>query len=205
MKLKRIILSLAMIALLGSCASAYKNMNPGSLNYISNSTDENVKLEYKYELLNKKYKKKELAKGVRLIAVKITNDSGRDLMFGKDIKLAYQDGSTIYIMENEKVFSALKQSVPSYLWYLLLTPVNLYTNESQNGFQTETTSTPIGLVIGPGLAGVNMIAASSSNKKFQQDLLNYNVNGVTIKSGENIAGLVGIRSDDYNAIKINIK
>lgn len=205
MKLKRIILSLAMIALLGSCASAYKNMNPGSLNYISNSTDENVKLEYKYELLNKKYKKKELAKGVRLIAVKITNDSGRDLVFGKDIKLTYQDGSTIYIMENEKVFSALKQSVPSYLWYLLLTPVNLYTNESQNGFQTETTSTPIGLVIGPGLAGVNMIAASSSNKKFQQDLLNYNVNGVTIKSGENIAGLVGIRSDDYNAIKINIK
>lgn len=205
MKLKRIILSLAMIALLGSCASAYKNMNLGSLNYISNSTDENVKLEYKYELLNKKYKKKELAKGVRLIAVKITNDSGRDLMFGKDIKLTYQDGSTIYIMENEKVFSALKQSVPSYLWYLLLTPVNLYTNESQNGFQTETTSTPIGLVIGPGLAGVNMIAASSSNKKFQQDLLNYNVNGVTIKSGENIAGLVGIRSDDYNAIKINIK
>ena len=114
MKLKRIILSLAMIALLGSCASAYKNMNPGSLNYISNSTDENVKLEYKYELLNKKYKKKELAKGVRLIPVKITNDSGRDLVFGKDIKLTYQDGSTIYIMENEKVLSALKQSVPSY-------------------------------------------------------------------------------------------
>ena len=89
-------------------------MNLGSLNYISNSTDDNVKLEYKYELLNKKYKKKELAKGVRLIAVKITNDSGRDLMFGKDIKLTYQDGSTIYIMENEKVLSALKQSVPSY-------------------------------------------------------------------------------------------
>ena len=205
MKLKRIILSLAMITLLGSCASAYKNMNPGNLNYISNSTDENVKLEYKYELLNKKYKKKELVKGVRLIAVKITNDSSRDLVFGKDIKLTYQDGSAIYIMENEKVFSSLKQSVASYLWYLLLTPVNLYTNESQNGFQTETTSTPIGIVIGPGLAGVNMIAASSSNKKFQQDLLNYNMNGVTIKSGENISGLVGIRSDDYNAIKISIE
>ena len=115
------------------------------------------------------------------------------------------DGSAIYIMENEKVFSSLKQSVASYLWYLLLTPVNLYTNESQNGFQTETTSTPIGIVIGPGLAGVNMIAASSSNKKFQQDLLNYNMNGVTIKSGENISGLVGIRSDDYNAIKISIE
>lgn len=205
MKLKRIILSLAMITLLGSCASAYKNMNPGNLNYISNSTDENVKLEYKYELLNKKYKKKELVKGVRLIALKITNDSSRDLVFGKDIKLTYQDGSAIYIMENEKVFSSLKQSVASYLWYLLLTPVNLYTNESQNGFQTETTSTPIGIVIGPGLAGVNMIAASSSNKKFQQDLLNYNMNGVTIKSGENISGLVGIRSDDYNAIKISIE
>lgn len=102
------------------------------------------------------------------------------------------------------MYSSLKQSPASYLWYLLLTPMNLYTNETQNGFQTQTSSTPIGLVVGPGLAGGNMIAASSANKKFQQNLLDYNINGVTIKKGESISGLIGIRSDDYNSINIKV-
>ncbi len=205
MNLKKIILSVTIITLLGSCASGYKNINPSALNYISNSTDKKVKLEYRYELLDKKYKKKEIAKGVRLIAIKITNDSDKDLVFGKDIKLTHDDGSQLYIMENEKIFSSLKQNAASYLWYLLLTPMNLYTNETQNGIQTQTSSTPIGLIVGPGLAGGNMIAASTANKKFQEDLLKHNINGTTIKSGENISGLIGIRSDDFNAIKVSVE
>ena len=107
-------------------------------------------------------------------------------------------------MENEKVFALLKQSSASYLWYLLLTPMNLYTNQTQNGFTRQTSSTPIGLVIGPGLAGGNMIAAGSANTKFEKDLLEYNINGVTIKKGETVSGLIGIRSDDYNSIKVKI-
>lgn len=205
MKLKEIFLSLVIITLLGSCASGYKTINPNTINYMSTSTDKKVKLEYKYELLDKKYKKKELAKGIRLVAVKITNNSDRNLAFGKDIILTYDNGSTIYVMDNDKVFSSLKQSAASYLWYLLLTPMNLYTTDTQNGFQTQTSSTPIGLVVGPGLAGGNMIAVGTANKKFKEDLLNYNLNGVTIKSGESISGLVGLRSDDYNAIKIKVE
>jgi hypothetical protein len=195
---------LLLIVTLSSCASGYKTINPNSLNYISTSIDKGVVLEYKYELLDKKYKKKELAKGIRLIALKIKNKSDRDLVFGKDIKLTYDDSSNIYIMENENVFTSLKQSPASYLWYLLLTPMNLYTNETQNGYTTQTSSTPIGLVVGPGLAGGNMIAASSANTKFKDNLLEYNINGVTIKKGETISGLIGIRSDDYNAIKIKV-
>lgn len=138
------------------------------------------------------------------MAVKITNNSNEDLVFGKDVILTYDDGSKLYIMDNENVYSSLKQSPASYLWYLLLTPMNLYTNETQNGFQTQTSSTPIGLVVGPGLAGGNMIAASSANKKFKQNLLDYNINGTTIKKGESVSGLIGIRSDDYNSIKIKV-
>ena len=203
MKLLKITLLLFVIVL-SSCASGYRTINPNSLNYVSTSIDKGVGLEYKYELLDKKYKKKELAKGIRLVAVKIKNNSQRDLVFGKDIKLTYDDGSTIYIMDNKNVFSSLKQSAASYLWYLLLTPMNLYTNKTQNGFTTQTSSTPIGLVVGPGLAGGNMIAASSANTKFEKDLLDYNINGVTIKKGETISGLIGVRSDDYNSIKIKV-
>ena len=205
MKLLKTTFLLSVIVLLTSCASGYRTINPSTLNYLSNSTDKGVTLEYKYELLDKKYRKKEVAKGVRLIAIKLTNNSNKDLTFGKDIKLTYDDGTGVYIMENEKVFSTLKQSATSYLWYLLLTPLNLYTTENQNGFQTQTSSTPIGLVVGPGLAGGNMIAVGSANKKFEQDLLNYNINGKVIKKGETVSGLIGVRSDNAHSIKVNVK
>lgn len=162
-------------------------------------------MEYKYDLLDKKYKKKELKKGIKLVAIKVTNNSNRDLVFGEDIKIVYDNGSSPYIMENNQIYSSLKQSTASYLWYLLLTPMNLYTTSNQNGFQTETSSTPIGLIIGPGLAGGNMIASSTANTKFEQDLLNYNINGTIVKSGKSISGLIGFRSASFNSIKVKVE
>lgn len=187
--------------MLTSCASGYKGIEAESLNYLSKNESEGVTLEYKYDLLDKKYAKKETKKGVKLVAVKITNNSGRDLMLGRDIKFTYENGEEIVPMEYDKVFAALKQSPASYLFYLLLSPVNLYTSSS-NGRQTS--STPIGLVIGPGLAGGNMIAAGSANKKFKTDLSAYNVLGTLIKKGTTEYGLIGIRTNSFDALKIKV-
>tara|TARA_B110000259_G_C13872853_1_gene345554 strand:+ start:177 stop:773 length:597 start_codon:yes stop_codon:yes gene_type:complete len=189
------------ILTLTNCASGYKMIEPKSINYVSTNETQNVKLEYKYDLLDKKYAKKELKRGVKLVAIKITNNSNKDLMFGRDAKLTYENDSEIYVMENEKVFTTLKQSAASYLWYLLLTPMNLYTTE--NGQQTS--STPIGLVVGPGLAGGNMIAASSANKKFKTEMLDYNINGTVIKKGETKYGLIGIKTDSFDSLKLKIE
>jgi hypothetical protein len=206
MKIIKITLLFIGIASLTSCASGYKMIEPKSISYISTNETDNVKLEYKYDLLDKKYAKKELKKGVKLVAVKITNSSGKDLMFGRDAKLTYGNGTEVYVMENEKAFKTLKQSPASYLWYLLLTPVNFYTTEtSSNGFQEETSSTPIGLILGPGLAGGNMIAAGSANKKFKEEMLEYNVNGTIIKNGETKYGLIGIKADSFDALKLKIE
>ena len=206
MKIIKISLLFLVAITLINCASGYKMIKPKTINYISANENNGVKLEYKYDLLNKKYEKKELKKGVKLVAVKITNNSGRDLMFGRDAKLAYENGREIYIMDNEKLFKTLKQSPASYLWYLLLTPVNFYTTETNsNGFQEETSSTPIGLVLGPGLAGGNMIAAGSANKKFKEEMLEYNVNGTIIKNGETKYGLIGIKTGSFNALKLKIE
>lgn len=206
MRIIKITLLLITIASFTSCASGYKMIEPETINYISTNESDNVKLEYKYDLLHKKYAKKEEKKGVKLVAVKITNNSGKDVMFGRDAKLTYENGTEVYVMENEKAFKTLKQSPASYLWYLLLTPVNLYTTDTNsNGFQEETSSTPIGLILGPGLAGGNMIAASSANKKFKEELLEYNVNGTIIKNGETKYGLIGIEADSFDALKLKIK
>ena len=190
------------ISTLTNCASGYKMIEPKSLNSVSTNKTDNVKLEYKYDLLDKKYAKKEVKKAEKLVAIKITNNSERDLIFGKDVKLTYENDSEIYVMENEKFFTTIKQSVASYLWYLLLTPLNLYTTGS-NGQQAS--STPIGLVVGPGLAFGNMITASSANKKFKTEMLDYNINETLIKKGETRYGLIGIKSNLFDSLKLKIK
>lgn len=190
--------------LLISCASGYNLTKPDSQNYISNHSHKGVKLEYRYNLLDKKYKNKELKKGVKLIAVKITNETNNDLVFGKDIKLTHENGKEIIILDNKKVFTTLKQSPASYLFYLLLTPVNLYTYKTTNGVQETTSTTPIGYVLGPGLAAGNMIAAGSANTKFKEELSKYNIIGTTIKKGETAYGLIGINSYSYDAIKVMV-
>ncbi|WP_299130477.1 hypothetical protein [uncultured Winogradskyella sp.] len=184
MKITKIILLIAVALTLTNCASRYRMIAPQNINYISTNENSGVKLVYKYDLLEKKYKKKELKKGVKLVAVRLTNNSGKDVMFGRDAKLVYENASEVYVMENEKAFKTLKQSPASYLWYLLLTPLNFYTTETNsNGFQQETSSTPIGLVLGPGLAGGNMIAAGSANKKFKEEMIRYKLYGTIIKNG----------------------
>ena len=110
------------------------------------------------------------------------------------------------VLENEKVFKTLKQSPASYLWYLLLTPVNFYTYETNSyGMQETTSSTPVGLILGPGIAGGNMIASSSANKKFKTEMLNYNINGALIKKGETKYGLIGIQSEFFEALKLIVE
>lgn len=196
---------LTILFFLSSCASGYKTIEPKSLNYFSSSEVDGVKLEYKCNLLSKKYFKKELKKGIKLAAVKITNNSNKDFVFGQDLKLTYSNGNEIGLLENNRVYSMLKQNTPIYLLYLLLTPMNLYTTQTTNGFTETTSSTPIGLVIGPGLAGGNMIAASSANKKFKTELENYDFMGKTIKKGETKYGIIAINSNSSESLKLKLE
>lgn len=206
MRIIKITLLFIAISTLTNCASGYKMIEPKSINYISTHETNNVRLEYKYDLLDKKYAKKELKKGVKLIAIKITNNSDKDLMFGEGAKLTYMNGTEIFVMENNNVFQTLKQSPATYLWYLLLTPVNFYTYSTNSyGGQEMTSSTPIGLILGPGLAGGNMIVASSANKKFKNEMLDFNINGTIIKKGETKYGLIGIKADSFDSLKLKIK
>ena len=73
--------------LLNSCASGYKKINPRTLSYNSKNTENNVTLEYKYELLHRKYKKNETKNGIKLIAIKITNNTLESKIKFKYIKI----------------------------------------------------------------------------------------------------------------------
>jgi|TARA_B110000240_G_C13265767_1_gene353614 hypothetical protein len=201
MKTIKTILILLTILTLSNCASSYKAINPKSINYISKSESKNVKLEYKYNLLNKKYTKKELNEKVSIVAIKITNNSGKDLLFGNNIKLTYENGNEIYIMENDKVFKTIKQNSTPNLLYFLLTPLTFTVSATGS----EPKSFPIGYVIGPGLALRNIIVSETANKKFKNEMLEYNINGTLIKKNETKYGLIGIISNSFESIKLKIE
>ena len=106
-------------------------------------------------------------------------------------------------MDNDQVFSNLKQHPATHLFYLLLTPLTVgSTKTNEYGAQEATSMFPIGVILGPALAGGNLYAASSANKKFKENLLENNLNGTVIKAGETKSGLVGIRSDSYHGLRL---
>lgn len=206
MKLLKLALIVLVAVTLTNCASGYKAITPERINYVSKQQSNNVTFEYKYDILDKKYRKKEYKKGIKMVAVKISNNSGRDLRFGSDIIITKSDGIPYTLLDHNVIYSKVRQEPASYLLYLLLTPINLYTYTTNSyGVQETTSSTPIGVVLGPGLAGGNMVAASSANKKFKNDLLNYNIVGSIIKNGETKYGLIGIPTYDIPLLKLVVQ
>lgn len=201
MKIIKITFLFIAVSALTSCASGYKIISPETINYVSKNETNNVKFEYKYNLLDKKYAKKEVKKGIKLVAVKITNNSNKDITFGTDTKLTYENGNEIQVIESENLFKALKQNLASYLLYLLLTPLN-FTTTSANG---SSSSTPVGVVIGPGLALGNIVASANANKKLKTEILQYNINGTVIKKGESKHGLIGIKSNSFDSLKLKME
>lgn len=196
---KNLLLALSVFTL-GSCASSYQTINPNTLTYLSGSTDKSVNVDYKYNLLSGRYAKREAKSTIKLVAVKISNTSGRDLTFGKDIKLVYGNGSEVVLADNTKVFDETKQHPAIYLLYLLLTPARLTTTSNN----MQTSSVPFGYALGPGLAIGNIAAAGSANGKYKDELTKYNINGSVIKNGDTVYGLVGINSNNFEGIKVKV-
>ncbi|GIZ07820.1 hypothetical protein [Flavobacterium sp. UMI-01] len=203
MKIKITLLAIALV--LTSCASGYKNIQPEKLNYNSVNATNEVVFSYKYGLLDKKYFRKEKKNNIKLVAIKITNNSNRDLVFGEDIKLTYDSGNEIYLHDDTYLFRTLKQSPASHLLYLLLTPMKFYTyTTNQYGQEVENSSFPIGLFLGPGIAGGNLMIAAKANSKFKTDLMKYAILGKTIKSKETAYGLIGFNATTFEGLRLKI-
>lgn len=197
-------LPLALAVFVCGCASSYHSISPQTNYFNATETTEAFEFSYRYNVLkekgNKKYAKKEDKKGLRVVAVKITNTTGHPIKFPEDIAL--QAGNQdIRLLEPEFIHSKLKQGVPIYLLYLLFTPMKLYTNSS-NG---DHNSYDIGYLLGPGLTGLNMGIAASANNKFKEELLTYSLANRVIEDGETVYGIIGFQDFGYAPLKIGLK
>ena len=192
---------IACMMLLTSCASRYKRINPETVVYNSISTDNGITMEYKYDVLTKKYKKKEAKKKFRVVAVRITNRGETEKVIGQDIRFVYQSGAELSLLDHKIIFKSLKQHPATHLLYMLFTPLNIYVSDGYNG---STSTIPVGLAIGPGLTLGNVLTSSGANRKFRKELEAKSLIGKIIKPGETVSGVIGIAAEGYDPIQIKV-
>lgn len=176
-----------------SCATVYKPVDLRNKRRGNQTTSNGVTLTYNYDVLKKGYGKKEHEKKIRVIQIEINNQSGNDLIFGKDLKITESNGEERYLLSNDKIFNSLKQHPAGYLFYLVLTPLPL--NNDVN---------PIGYVLGPLLALGNLIMAANANNKFRVQLEQTNLQGQIIKNGTTVFGLIGINAEGSQSLGVRI-
>jgi hypothetical protein len=205
--LSKILLFVFVVSLIG-CAASYKPINPQSISYNSHDVQDGVSISYKYDVLaekgNRKYANKEEKKNVKLIAVKITNNTDSIINIGRDA-IFYSGHTPLVPMDPSAVKQTIQQIVPAYLPYALLTflTLNVTSGSSSEGYSTE--SYPIGLAIGPTITIGNMALAGASNKKLYEELTVYNLLNKDIKSGETVYGIIGLKDTGYVPITVKIK
>lgn len=190
------------VLLISGCASTYKAINPRQLYYTAHSSRDGVLISYKYNVLqekgNKKFAKKELRRGMQIIAIKLTNKTDRTINVRKDL-IFYAGDNPIYPMQPVDVKNKVRQSVFSYLPYLLLTFTTvIFSNSSSE------VAVPVGIVLGPGITAGNMAVAATANKRLLSELNEYNILDRNIGPGDTVFGIIGVHNSGYGPISVRL-
>lgn len=195
-------LLLAFATLLIGCAASYKPIDPPSVIYRSSTENDGLKVQYKYNMLeergNKRYTKKEGKYNIRLVSLKITNNTGKNINLSRDVEF-YANDYLVLPLDPSSIQQRIKQTTPTYLLYLLLSFLQLNVS---NG--TDVDSYPIGLIIGPPIAIGNFAVASNANTKFLREMQNYNLHKKEILDGQTVYGIIGITNSDFGQISLKL-
>jgi hypothetical protein len=189
-----------------NCASNYHLLKPELVDYTSNtSINDGIEISYKYNALNKKYRKKAHSKDIRIVSIKIKNTTSKAIQLGKDFNLVSSLNNNLQILPSEEAYRSLKQKSGSYLFYLFLSPLQLYRTETNQYGQTYQESIfPIGLILGPAISLSSFITASKANKKFKKELAQYDISDTVINPQQEVFSLIAIRSSEYPNITAQI-
>lgn len=116
----------------------------------------------------------------------------------------FSGSSEVKLLEPALIQRELRQSVPSYLLYLLLTPLNLTISRTDNNGRIESDSYPIGLGLGPVISISNMAISGGANKGLLMELNQFNQINKTILPGQSSYGLIGIGDLSFNPLRVEV-
>ncbi len=197
------VLFIALTLVFTGCATNYKPIYPKNVKYNATDVHDGIDFAYRYGILkergNNRYAKKEYKKNIKIIAIRITNNTDSIINVERNIEF-YSGQNKVFPMLPLVIKNQLRQIVPSYFPYALFTFMNFYVT---NGNSVKVY--PIGLVLGPALSIGNIATAATANKRMLDELNMYNVLNKNIQKGETVYGIIGIREMGYNPITIKLK
>ena len=196
MDVVRISIVCSLAVLCGSCASTYQAINPKTMSYGNTTLRDSIEFSYRYDVLNyrgnRKYAKKEVPQGVKVVAVKVVNNGPNSFLCGDDYVI-FSNGKKMRLLAPSEAFKKLRQIAPGYLLYMLLTPMQFYSGN---------TTLPIGLVLGPVITLGNFTAAITANDKFKTELETMYIYGRVIEPGEEVYGVICIDTNGYGPLSM---
>jgi hypothetical protein len=182
--------------LLSGCAMFYRPISPDKINYNILEKQNGVEFSYHYDILknrgNKKMAKKEMYSGLKIVAVKITNNTDSSICIGSNY--AFFTGTNIVTpLPPVIIKNAVKQSVIGYLPYFIGALGN--SNVTYNGRVVSTFN--FGIILWPAIAIGNMVTASTANANLLKELYKYDLTGKKINPGETVFGIIGIQDSGF--------
>lgn len=120
-----------------------------------------------------------------------------------DIEILH-DNRPLSLMDAPTARKELRQNVPIYLLYMLLTPLTIETSKETNGFRERRSSVPVGLIVGPALTAYNMVTASTSNRNLEAELQGYSLDK-PLENCQTMYALISFQSFDYGSLDVRLK
>lgn len=200
------LICIAITLILTSCAATYKRINPPQVRYPAAYADS--LFSYQYDVIrragNRKIAKKEVKAYMNVVAVKIYNNTGQPLEYGKNYRI-FSGNTEASLLGPEITSDVIKQKAGFHFFYLLLLPTQLNTGESVNGTTTSSSSFPLGLIIAPALAIGNYAVARTANKRFKEELIDYDLERKVIAPGETAYALITLRDNGKLPLSLRLK
>jgi hypothetical protein len=202
------LICVAIILLFTSCAATYKRVNPPQIKYPVVYKDS--LFSYQYDVIrragNRKIAKKEVKAYMNVIAVKIHNNTGQPLEYGRNYRI-FAGETEASLLGPEITSDIIKQKAGFHFFYLLFLPTTLNTgsNTNTNSTANSSSSFPLGLILGPALALGNFAVAKTANKRFKEELLDYDIERKVIAPGETAYGLITLRDNGKLPLTLRLK
>jgi hypothetical protein len=187
------------LAILASCARSFHTLNP-TMYYFDNTKPltEEINVSYLYDIQNisrnKPYARKERKKYIKLVALKIDNNSDKELILTRDnFAIKTSSGRDIEIISNEQYNKAIRQYSGTYALFYGLSGFGYEWGEV-NGEEYSTLSYNfLPLIIGVG----NAFFAEASNNNQKQNMNNLQIYGKSLKPHSSMHGLIAIKDMGY--------
>lgn len=198
-RMRNTTLSIFLVLLISGCARKFHEIDPSIYNFENEKLlTEGVQVSYFYDVQqnvrNKPYARKERNKSLKLIAIKIKNNSDSSLLITRDnFFIKTFSGKNIQILYPIEYTKAIRQKSEFFVLFYGLAGIGYEWGESNGQGYSNFTYNFIPLLIGIG----NAVVAETSNSKQKNNLAETNIFNKTISPGASLYGLLAIEESGF--------